>query len=507
MRAPIDQAAALRAVRRMQSHPGEWCRDVLGVSLWERQAAGLQALADGQRWVLMISAHGVGKSYTAAVAALWAGSMWPSAQIITTAPTERQVRGILWREIPALWRRAKIPLGGALNKTSLEWAPDWRIWGFTASQHSEANAQGFHAPRLGFIIDEACGVAPSIWAQVKSTVTGEGGFVLAIANPTDPESEMARIWSSSREAARIRISAFDSPNFTATGIVEEDIFSGAWKVKQAAYIRQFGGLPAPHLVTPEWVAGVWEDVGHNPLDPYWIARVRAGWPVSGESGVVPFAWCEASSLRPVHHDRRPPPWVLGVDVASGSGGDESVIVARRGPEVRVVRATNTEDVMELCGHVVEAVRTFEPVRVYVDSVGLGGGVEARLRELGVPVRGVNVGERSTDPARFANLKAELWWTLREAIQGATTSVAGAVRAEPITLPPTERRLWSQCSSVRYSRDSAGRYVIESKDALKRRGVRSPDHAEALMLTFAPWGSGGPGMRLPQTAASGQWAPR
>jgi hypothetical protein len=90
----------------------------------------------------------------------------------------------------------------------------------------------------------------------------------------------------------------------------------------------------------------------------------------------------------------------------------------------------------------------------------------------VNVIDVNVGKRSDKPERFTNLKAQYYWGLRERFRdGEITGI-------------WDERLVSQLCGIRYEHNVKGQVVIESKDSVRRRGGKSPDRAEALMLAFA-----------------------
>jgi hypothetical protein len=110
----------------------------------------------------------------------------------------------------------------------------------------------------------------------------------------------------------------------------------------------------------------------------------------------------------------------------------------------------------------------------VDVIGIGRGVVDRGKEQKKPFIGVNVGEVADDPESFVNRRAELWWAVRERFE----------RGE-IAVDPGDEDLLAELSDIRFKRTSAGKIQIESKDEAKRRGVASPNRADALMLSFAP----------------------
>ena len=89
---------------------------MLSVSLWEKQEEVLAALPDNQR-VAVKSGNGLGKGFSAAVAVLWYLHCHDPAIVLSTAPTFRQVRHILWRQIRRLYRSNRGILAGKMLDT------------------------------------------------------------------------------------------------------------------------------------------------------------------------------------------------------------------------------------------------------------------------------------------------------------------------------------------------------------------------------------------------------
>jgi hypothetical protein len=129
--------------------------------------------------------------------------------------------------------------------------------------------------------------------------------------------------------------------------------------------------------------------------------------------------------------------------------------------------------------------------VRVDSIGIGYTFALELRDQGVPVSMVNVGEAPSDlkdehfvayREKYANLKAQLYWGLRLRLERG--DFAGLMDDQTI----------AQLTSIRYSHNSRGRVQIESKEDARKRGVKSPDRAEAVMLCFADIPTAEPNIR-------------
>ena len=108
----------------------------------------------------------------------------------------------------------------------------------------------------------------------------------------------------------------------------------------------------------------------------------------------------------------------------------------------------------------------------VDAIGVGYNFALHLRDLGFPVALINVGESSSNSERFLNLKADWFWSLRERFQ------AGQVKGL------RDERTVAQLALIRYKPNARGQIVIESKEELLKRGVKSPDRADSVMLAFA-----------------------
>jgi hypothetical protein len=113
-----------------------------------------------------------------------------------------------------------------------------------------------------------------------------------------------------------------------------------------------------------------------------------------------------------------------------------------------------------------------PVEILVDSIGLGAGVVDRLRELNMPARGINVAESPAMGTIYVNLRAELWGKMKAWLEKRDCKI------------PKDESLLAELVSPRYSFNSNGKMKLESKDEMRKRGIGSPDMADALALTFA-----------------------
>ncbi|MCU0612780.1 MAG: hypothetical protein MUE60_13460, partial [Candidatus Eisenbacteria bacterium] len=185
-------------VHRWRRDPVYFVRAVLGVrELWDKQIEILEAIRD-YPLVVVAACHDSSKTFTAACAALWFAFSFCPSKVITTAPSDRQVRQLLWSEIRKLHSDAPFPLPGEVQ--SAHWqmpgAPDWFMTGFsttpdTAADHA-TRFTGYHSPHELVIFDEAAGIPKPIWDAAEGLLTSGHHRMLAIGNPTDPNGEFAR---------------------------------------------------------------------------------------------------------------------------------------------------------------------------------------------------------------------------------------------------------------------------------------------------------------------------
>ncbi len=438
--------------------PGLWVREVLGHTPWEKQILILESIRD-HKVTAVKSCHAAGKSFVAADASLWFLYNHPRSIVITTAPTDRQVSGILWKEIRTSHQRAKTPLPGECLTQDLKIDNDWWAMGFTAPEHAGDKFQGFHASYILVIADESSGVSEDIFDAIDGVLTSDESRLLLIGNPTNPSGRFFKEFSPASRASKITISAFDTPNFTRFGITEQDIIGGTWEAKIT------GNLPAPYLVTPGWVADRVRQWGRD--SPLYLSKVLAQFPAAGDNTLIPLHWIEAA----IERNREPTtPVQLGVDVAR-FGGDETVIMQRQGPKARIWKVLPMSDTMATSGEIIVAIRETGASLAKIDSVGVGAGVFDRLKEQKAPVMEMQSGASAQDKERYANARAEWWWGLRTRFESGDIDI------------PNDEELINQLAGIRYKVNSRGQILIESKDDMKRRGVSSPDRADALMLTF------------------------
>jgi hypothetical protein len=482
--------ASKQAQKLTQSHdPNAWVTTSLPhTTLWSAQRQILQALQDHHR-VAVRSCHDSGKSFIAAIAAARWLDVHPAttARVITTAPTAMQVKGILWVELNQLKAQADLP--GRMNQT------EWWIGSYLAgmgrkpSDYNPAAFQGMHARYLLIIVDEASGVTSSLIDAVETLATNTHARILMIGNPDDPTSLFADIHNNPQKHGYhcIRISAWDTPNFTDEGdtIPQE--------LKEV-------------LLSPEWVEQRRKAWGEQ--HPFWLSKVEAEFPpidtlstiklVDIVKARVPFneREREPNSTSPSGVSTQPGvanahaqmSTVLGVDVAGSDTGDETVIrlvtTTPQGYRPTTEWRYRTSDPNEVTDNIVSAIISTMPQQVVIDSIGVGFGIIAAVRSheaitnLPPATTPTIIGFNASNAPRskeYGNQRAELWWGARILFQDGRIDTSAA--DDQLTLE-------AQLLQPRYF-IKKGKIWIEAKEDIKSRIGRSPDNADAFLYALWP----------------------
>jgi len=449
---------------RYRNDPVGFVTEVLHEDVWSKQVEILESVSANKRTAVP-ACHAPGKSHIAARAIVWWVAAHPpnTVRVVTTATTFRQVKAILWPHIRRVVTAHDLP--GELFTT--EWKIDGEIVadGFSPADHNESAVQGIHAENLLIVVDEAGGISNTIGQALEALMTGGNTRLLLLGNPpTNNVGSWFERSCSSDLYNVIPIPASETPNFTGEPV-------GPWK---------------RNLVDQQWVEEVTQAFGAE--SPFVQARVHARFPRTTESAVIPIDWIETA----MDLESDPGPIKLGVDVAA-DGGDEFVIAELRGSTARVIHnSRNNSSPVAVAGKVLEAIKAAETVheeegyrekvRVKIDAIGVGWGVAGLLEEWGndgrhgAKIVAVNVSQAAYDRDQFANQRAEMWWTARERLQPDEEGYQDlALEIDHTTM--------MQLAAPSYRANSSGRIQIESKADMSKRGIGSPDRAEAILLAI------------------------
>jgi hypothetical protein len=438
----LDQVRAEIRRRALIHDPATWAHEVLGVHLWSKQREILASVQQ-HRHTAVHSCHEIGKSFIASVvAAHWIEAHHPGeAFVVTTAPTGPQVKAILWRELNR--RHVAGKLRGRMNQTEWYLGNEIVAFGRKPADYNPAAFQGIHARYVLALGDEACGLPKELLDAMETLCANENSRVLLIGNPDDPGSEFAKACAPGSGWNVIGIGATDTPNFTGEEIPDS--------------LKDL-------LISPTWVAERAKRWGVT--SPLYVSKVLGKFPEAREDALIQPGWILAAQNRSLEAVGKK---TLGVDV--GAGGDKNVVCFSHGPVSRIIRENQEPDTMKSTGNVVADLESTGAEVANVDYIGVGRGVVDRGKEIKKPFNGVNVGAGARDNKGYRNLKAEAFWGLREIFQDGD-----------IDIDPADDELAAQLGSLIWFRSSRGQTQIESKEDMKKRGLPSPDRADALMLS-------------------------
>jgi phage terminase large subunit len=408
------------------------------------QVRVLSAIRDGETRLSIRAGHGVKKSATLAIVVLW-GLLCHGrgVKIPVIAGSQQQLRDTTFAEIKRWANLLPKPLYEQLDfqveRVVVKAAPEEAFAvARTASKDNPAAMAGFHAKTLILIVDEASAVAEEAYEVGQGALSTPGAIAILAGNP----SHTGGFFHATHTKLRDR--------WWTLRVSSEEVPSARHHLED---IRRMYGE------------------GSNA----WRVRVEGEWPTSNDETVISLESAEAAIERQVEGTMVKT--VAGLDIAR-FGDDANCLILRRGNKLlRPPIEWRGSDLMATTGRVVNIIRGLDddetPVEIMVDSIGLGAGVADRLRELGFPARDVNVGEAPSSSDRFMRLRDELWFAGREWFE-----------KRNVSLPKGCERLIAELTAPTYTFSSSGKIIVESKADLKKRGVMSPNQADALLLSLS-----------------------
>ena len=430
-------------VREYRDDPVKFVKEVLGATPLPYQAEFLQAIADGERKMSVRSGHGTGKSTSASWAMLWYVLLRFPNKVVVTAPTSGQLFDALFAElkrwINELPDQLKPMLTVKSDRVELAAAPSEAFISARTSRAETPEAlAGVHSENVLLVVDEASGVPEKVFEAAAGSMSGHAATTILLSNPT---------------------------RSSGTFFESQTRLSGSY------WTRRWSCVDSP-LVSEEFVDEMRLRYGEE--SNAFRIRVLGEFPLADDDTIIPFHLVEAATQRDIELDEDAQT-VWGLDVAR-FGSDKTVLAKRQGNVITEVNGWQGLDLMQTVGRVKAEYdglpRHLRPREIMVDVIGMGGGVVDRLRELNVPVRGINVAESPSMGDTYTNLRAELWFKMR-----------GWLEQRGAKLPKNEQ-LIAELTSIRYSFASSGKMKAEGKDDMRKRGLSSPDYADAVCLTLA-----------------------
>jgi hypothetical protein len=424
-------------VKEYANDPVKYCVEVLGYEPDTWQAEDLAATVQHQR-IAVASGHGVGKTRLVASKIHWFLSTRPIPQVVVTANTQTQLATKTWRELAKVndSARNKDWFDKSAQKFWLKDSPE--TWFASAIPWTENRSEAFagtHEEHVLYLFDEASAIADIIWEVSEGAMTTAGAKFCVYGNPTKNTGRFSECFGR---------------------------FKHRWHTMQ---IDSRTAKMADKKQIQEWV----DDYGED--SDFVRVRVRGVFPRAGSSQFIDSDSVE--KCRQYHAEGyESHAVVFGVDIAR-FGDDQNAVAIRQGRKVEPLVKWRGIDTMQTASRVVDLYEAIKPDMIFVDGGGVGGGVIDRLRQL-LPkekVTEVNFGSTSFKPKKYFNKRAEIWGEMKDAL------VAG------IEIPD-DNELIRELTSVEYGFSVEQKIQLEHKADMKRRGLSSPDCADALALTYA-----------------------
>jgi len=431
---------------RLHDDPVLFVESIIGAKPYQWQKDALRAIGKNDR-VSIASGHGVGKTAFQSWLVLWWLCTHYPCKVAVTANTAHQLSDVLWTEIDK-WARSlpegfKSLLEFKSDKISLKGASDSFAVARTSRRENPEALQGFHSENMLFVCEEASGIPDVVFQVGEGAMSTAGAKTVMCGNPTRSEGFFYESHHSQRHRWKtMTVSCYDSPS-----------------------------------VTEHFLESMEEKYGKD--SNVFRVRVLGQFPTQSDDVLLPLYLVEEAVKRDIESSPTTPT-IWGVDVAR-FGSDRSAIAKRQGNVLlEPIKTYQGRDLMEMAGIVMSEYEaspyTLRPQAIYIDAIGIGAGLADRLRELDMPAVAIAVSETASLKDRFNRLRDELFWNAREWFEGRDVKI------------PEDNTLIQELTGIRYKYLSTGKLKVESKDEMKKRGQRSPDVADAFVLSFAQNGA-------------------
>lgn len=475
------------------NRPVDYIREVLGLYLTPDQEEIANMIPKPPHKGLVRAGHSVGKTHICAALVNWWFDTYDPGLCLTTAPTDRQVKDLLWKEVRiqranAVDPRARKGFNGP-KEPRLETRADHFAQGFTARDGSRF--VGWHGAAVLIIFDEAVGIAPIFWEAVEPMLGGARYGFLGVYNPTDQSSTVFQEEKEPGYHPVKTMSCVDHPNIKA-GLEGKPppVPNAITLPRLKAMLEKWCTPIKSHLATNLDVK--LGDTWYRP-GPIAESRLLGRWPTQAINSI----WSE-SLFDAILKLKLPLFGMLqiGCDVAR-YGDDNTDIHVRKGGCSLWHESHNgwgedqTLDRLEQLAHEWstwsnnQKLEKERPIRakevpIAVDDTGLGGGVVDFGKRHGFNLIGVNAAQAAPDPNEYPNLRSALWFDFaHEAMLG---NISFKILQE--NCPDEVKELRKQMMAPRYRLDARGRRVVEAKDETKLVLKQSPDGADAVNLSYA-----------------------
>lgn len=437
---------------------GTFLSDETGPDTWQvdvmediRHALEERDMSSADEWaaiqLAVASGHGIGKTALVAWLVHWFICTRPNPQIVVTAGTAAQLEKKTWREL-SKWHQVSLQkewFTWTATKFYLTEQPDtWFASALPWSEHNSDAFAGTHEKYVLYLFDEASTIADIIWEVSEGAMTTDQCIWIAFGNPV-------------RNTGRFKACFGKFKRWWITRKVDSRCARKANKAQIQQWLEQYG-----------------ED------SDFFRKRVRGEFPTQASNQLISEKTAdECRAYR--NSDFHSFPIRIGCDVAR-FGEDDTVISVVQGRRVHEMVAMHHKDTVQVYTKLVDAYnhwrKKHDNICIYVDDIGVGGGVTDMCKAGGLPVIGVNSGARADDPETFLNKRIEMWWNMAEAMKN------------HLDMTDVPREMWDRfkddVTNIEYfQQPTTQKYQLESvKDIKEKKDLPSPDYGTSVALAFA-----------------------
>lgn len=463
----INGKQASTLLNKWRDKPQLYFQDVLGVEkMWTLQDELLDACPRAikeHKAIYVGSGHSLGKDWACGGIGPWFLNCYSPSIVVLTAPTDRQVKKVMYGETIAHWNNRIIDLGGkAFRNPYIEIRKeDWYLIGFTtresgaSKQAAGGKFQGFHAPSVCVIVSEAQAVEDDIYDQVDAILTAENSLVIYIGNPTRASGRFAKGLRDKENNIVFNFSCLENPN----------------------YIHKKTMIPG--LCSYEWVEDKRRRWGED--DPRWFGRVLGQIPKRSIDTVFSQADIDqAVACQDTHQNKNNSG--VALDVA-GEGDDSNVLYGGTDGIIEKDKIRGSQSASQNAMAVSTTLKELNGVFAVIDSDGMGikewqelnnlDGFTDKYHLIKFHGNGKPEGVTRKDDYQFENLRAEAAFITRDRIR------------EGLAGMPNDSELIEDLLEEKFFENSKGKIQIEEKKDIKERLNRSPDKGDAYKML--QWG--------------------
>ena len=422
-----QQKDGLKAVQKLVKDKREGKRrEVLGVSI--------------------MSGKGTGKDAMAVWTILWFMFVFPSPKVPCISVSSDQLDKVLWSEMSKWLSQSLVKDFFVLQADKLfrkdipddQRGKEWFAFKKAANPKMAPNEQvetlqGLHADYMLEVVDEGSGILDPVFETLENNMTGKCNLILLIFNPMHTKGYAVETQQGKQDDwVCLNWNSEDSEIVDQSRILR---VAKRYGKDSNTYRMNILGLP----------------------------------PLFDEETLINWDWVMSAIDRGIEV---PPDLPLVGSLDCGAGGDSSIIANRRGNKISPFKRYKTADSTELTNWAGVHIDTDQPDCFRVDTIGIGWAVEGALREKkGNLVEAADVRRNADEPERFANKRAEMYWTVRELFEKGIIDI------------PDDSNLKDQIAATRYDFDYKGRIKIIEKKKIKAELGYSPDEFDALCLLY------------------------